>query len=148
MTNHDVKAVEYYIKEKLEHHEAMRKAKEYVHFCCTSEDINNVAYSVMLTEAKNKQLVANFDSLLNRMAGMAESWAGIPMLSRTHGQSASPTTVGKEIANFTYRLGQQVKTIKLHRFSAKLNGAVGNFNAHLYAYPEYDWANLSRTFLE
>lgn len=102
----------------------------------------------MLTEAKDKQLVACYDQLLNRMAGMAETWADIPMLSRTHGQTASPTTVGKEVANFTYRLGQIVREIKKHRFAAKLNGAVGNFNAHIYAYPEYNWSKLSQTFLE
>lgn len=143
-----MKAVEYYIKGKLELHERLRTTKEYVHFCCTSEDINNIAYSVILSEAKDKQLLACYDQLLNKMAGMAENWAEIAMLSRTHGQTASPTTVGKEIANFTYRFGQQVKIVREHKFAAKLNGAVGNFNAHTYAYPEYDWPQLSQTFLE
>lgn len=107
-----MKAVEYYIKGKLELHERLRTTKEYVHFCCTSEDINNIAYSVILSEAKDKQLLVCYDQLLNKMAGMAENWAEIAMLSRTHGQTASPTTVGKEIANFTYRFGQQVKIVR------------------------------------
>jgi adenylosuccinate lyase len=102
----------------------------------------------MLSEAKDKLLVKTYDALLSKMASMAEHWAHIPMLSRTHGQTASPTTVGKEIANFTYRLANQVQIIRGHKFAAKLNGAVGNYNAHIYAYPEYNWPALSKAFIQ
>lgn len=103
VTNHDVKAVEYYIKEQLEKIPVFNQVKEYVHFCCTSEDINNLAYSLMLNDAKNKILLKSLEEVQNSLTTIAENNAGVPMLSRTHGQVASPTTVGKEIANFTYR---------------------------------------------
>ncbi|KAM3142480.1 hypothetical protein pb186bvf_005382 [Paramecium bursaria] len=145
--NHDVKAVEYYVKEQLEQYQ-LHDLKEYVHFLCTSEDINNIAYSCMLEESKEKILLAQLDQLITKLQSMAHQYADVPMLSRTHGQVATPTTVGKEIANFTYRIKQQVELLRNLKFEAKLNGAVGNFNAHILAYPNYNWPNLSQEFIE
>ncbi|EGR27622.1 hypothetical protein IMG5_192770 [Ichthyophthirius multifiliis] len=148
VTNHDVKAVEYYIKEQLEKIPVFSQLKEYVHFCCTSEDINNLAYSLMLTRAKDKYLLNSIDEVQLKLIELSQKYAEKPMLSRTHGQVASPTTVGKEFANFTYRANRQIKQLNNFKFSAKLNGAVGNFNAHIFAYPEYDWVSLSQEFIE
>ena len=150
ITNHDVKAVEYYIKERITSYndKSLEEIKEYVHFCCTSEDINNLAYSLMLTEGKHKALIPMQEKLLAQLTHMAEDYSAITILSRTHGQSASPTTLGKEISNFVYRLNRQTNYIRKHRFSGKINGAVGNFNAHYFVYPEYDWSSISREFIE
>ena len=148
VTNHDVKAVEYFIKEKMDARPVLQNVKEYVHFCCTSEDINNLAYSMMLTDARNKVLQKSLKSLLKKLSQMSETYADYGMVSRTHGQIASPTTMGKEIANFTYRINKQFNIMNKIKFSAKLNGAVGNFNAHLFAYPEFDWPALSQEFIE
>ncbi|KAL4505986.1 hypothetical protein ABPG72_013747 [Tetrahymena utriculariae] len=148
VTNHDVKAVEYYIKEQLEKIPVFNQVKEYVHFCCTSEDINNLAYSLMLNDAKNKILLKTLEEVQSNLISMAENNSAVPMLSRTHGQVASPTTVGKELANFAYRANRQINQIRKAKFSAKLNGAVGNFNAHIFAYPEFDWFRLSQEFIE
>ncbi|KRX08215.1 L-Aspartase-like protein [Pseudocohnilembus persalinus] len=148
ITNHDVKAVEYYIKEQLNKIDVLQNIKEYVHFCCTSEDISNLAYALMLQDAKSTVLKDDLSKLQNKMIQFSEKYADLAMLGRTHGQVASPTTMGKEVANFTYRISRQIKQIQKKKFMAKSNGAVGNFNAHLLAYPEYDWPVLSRQFIE
>jgi len=149
-TNHDVKAVEYYIKEQISsfHDKTLQEIKEYVHFCCTSEDINNLSYALMLTDSKNLQIVPLQQKILNKLSQMANESASISMLSRTHGQSASPTTMGKEIANFVYRLNRQCNYLKNHKFSGKINGAVGNFNAHYFVYPEYNWSEICHRFVD
>jgi len=147
-TNHDVKAVEYFLKEKIGDHPELAKAKEFVHFACTSEDINNLAYALMLRDARDGVLLPMLDKLLGTLTQMAHALATQPMLSRTHGQTASPTTLGKEIANVVARLRRQREQIAAVRISAKLNGAVGNYNAHVIAYPEVDWAGMSRRFVE
>ena len=118
-----------------------------MHFCCTSEDINNLAYAMILTEAKDQILRKHQLELLETMIKLCEREAGTVMLSRTHGQSATPTTLGKEIANFTYRFGKVVKTLQSHKFQGKFNGAVGNFNAHIFAYPEFSWHRISKDFV-
>ena len=146
-TNHDVKAVEYFRKEKIGDHAELAKAKEFVHFACTSEDINNIAYALMLRDARDGVLLPTLDKLLSTLTQMAHALAAQPMLSRTHGQTASPTTLGKEIANVIARLRRQREQIAAVQISAKLNGAVGNYNAHVIAYPEIDWAALSRRFV-
>lgn len=147
-TNHDVKAVEYYIKEQLSGSGLFEQVKEYVHFCCTSEDINNLSYAMMLRDGSKDVVMKHLSALQLKMISLSESFAGTPMLSRTHGQVASPTTVGKEFANFTYRIGRQAAQIGKIQYFGKMNGAVGNFNAHLLTYPEYDWPALSQQFIE
>ena len=146
-TNHDVKAVEYFIKEHLSQHPELDKIKEFVHFACTSEDINNLSYALMLKEAREKVLVPRMDELVDTLADMAEAMADIPMLSRTHGQPASPTTVGKEFANVAYRLARQAKQLRDVQIMGKINGATGNYNAHLSAYPEINWYEVSEQFV-
>lgn len=146
-TNHDVKAVEYWIKDKVAHDEELAKASEFVHFACTSEDINNTSHALMLT-AGRKALVERLTGIRDHIRGFAHQWAGVPMLSRTHGQTASPTTVGKEMANVAVRLTRIIEAICSVKFYAKMNGAVGNFNAHLIAYPDYDWEAHSRRVIE
>jgi len=147
-TNHDVKAVEYFIKEKIGDHVDLAKAKEFVHFACTSEDINNLAYALMLRDARDGVLLPTLDKLDHTLRQMAHALAGQAMLSRTHGQTASPTTLGKEIANVVARLERQRKQIAMVDLAGKINGAVGNYNAHVVAYPEVDWPALSRRFVE
>ncbi len=152
-TNHDVKAVEYFIKdkiskEKLGDHAGLAKAREFVHFACTSEDINNLAYALMLRDARDDVLLPILDKLIHTLRQMAHALAGQSMLSRTHGQTASPTTLGKEIANVVARLERQRKQIAAVELTGKINGAVGNYNAHVVAYPEVDWPALSRRFVE
>ena len=147
-TNHDVKAVEYFIKEKIGDHAQLAQAKEFVHFACTSEDINNLAYALMLRDARDGVLLHTFDKVTATLRQMAHALAGTPMLSRTHGQTASPTTLGKEIANVVARLTRQREQIAAVRLTGKINGAVGNYNAHVIAYPEVDWPALSRHFVE
>ncbi len=147
-TNHDVKAVEYFLKERIGEHADLAKAKEFVHFACTSEDINNLAYALMLRDARDGVLLPALDKLLATLRQMAHALAAQPMLSRTHGQTASPTTLGKEIANVVARLQRQRAQIAAVALSGKINGAVGNYNAHVAAYPEVDWPALARRFVE
>ncbi len=147
VTNHDVKAVEYWIKEQVAHDEELARASEFVHFACTSEDINNTSHALMLT-AGRKALLARLRAIREKIAGFAHLWADVPMLSRTHGQTASPTTVGKEMANVAVRLGRVIEAIEAVKIYAKMNGAVGNYNAHLIAYPDYDWEAHSRRVIE
>ena len=152
-TNHDVKAVEYLIKERLkddaEHaFPELAPALEFVHFACTSEDINNLSYALMLNEARQQVMLPKLDALIQKLRAMAHTHAGLPMLSRTHGQTASPSTVGKEIANVVARLQRQGETLAAALIAGKINGAVGNYNAHVAAYPEVDWTTFSRHFVE
>jgi adenylosuccinate lyase len=147
-TNHDVKAVEYFIKERIGDHPELAKAKEFVHFACTSEDINNLAYALMLRDARETVLLPALDKLIATLRQMAHAFAAQPMLARTHGQTASPTTLGKEIANVVARLQRQRAQIAAVSISGKINGAVGNYNAHVVAYPDVDWPALSRRFVE
>lgn len=147
-TNHDVKAVEYYLKQHLAAHSDCMHAVEFVHFACTSEDINNLAYALMLKHAVHNALLPEMASIINVLKTFATEFASEPMLSRTHGQTASPTTVGKEFAVFAERLYRQYQHLMHADFRGKLNGAVGNFNAHLAAYPEINWLNVSRQFVE
>lgn len=146
-TNHDVKAVEYWIKNQVAHDEELAKASEFVHFACTSEDINNTSHALMLTEGR-AAIVEYLEQIRQTLVGYANQWASVPMLSRTHGQTASPTTVGKEWANVSIRLGRAIESIKAVKILAKMNGAVGNYNAHLIAYPEKDWESFSKKVVE
>ena len=147
-TNHDVKAVEYFIKERIGDHAELAKTSEFVHFACTSEDINNLAYALMLRDARETVLLPALDKLIATLRQMAHAFAAQPMLARTHGQTASPTTLGKEIANVVARLQRQRAQIAAVSISGKINGAVGNYNAHVVAYPAVDWPALSRRFVE
>ena len=147
-TNHDVKAVEYFIKEKLEDCAALKNQLEFVHFACTSEDINNLAYALMVKEGRDKVLIPAMQELIDILTGLARDYADQPLLSRTHGQPASPTTVGKELANVCYRLRRQQSQIEATQILGKINGAVGNYNAHLAAYPEIDWHKLAHEFVD
>jgi adenylosuccinate lyase len=147
-TNHDVKAVEYFIKEAMHDDPALAGAREFVHFACTSEDINNLAYALMLRDAREGVLLPALDGILASLRGMAQAHAAVPMLSRTHGQTASPTTLGKEIANVVVRLERQRRQIAAVEISGKINGAVGNYNAHAIACPEVDWPAFARRFVE
>ncbi len=147
-TNHDVKAVEYLIKERLSGDAELAPALEFVHFACTSEDINNLSYALMLSEARQTALLPTLDALIQQLRAMAHAHAGLPMLSRTHGQTASPSTVGKELANVVARLQRQGETLAAALIAGKINGAVGNYNAHVAAYPDIDWTTFSRRFVE
>ena len=147
-TNHDVKAVEYFIRERLGDSRDTAPLLEFIHFGCTSEDINNLAYALMLRHARDDILVPQIIGLLAKLRAMAKAYATIPMLSRTHGQTASPTTLGKEIANVVARLAVAQEDLSQVIVRGKFNGAVGNFNAHAVAYPEVDWISLSRRFVE
>lgn len=153
-TNHDVKAIEYFIKEQFDNNPELRSISEFVHFACTSEDINNLSYSLMLTRMRDDVLQPTMRQIIDLLRSKANEWASHPMLSRTHGQSASPTTVGKELANVVARMERQLTQFEAVQLLGKLNGAVGNYNAHLSAYPDVDWAahaesvitNLGLTF--
>jgi len=147
-TNHDVKAVEYWLKSRFERHDELKVAGEFVHFACTSEDINNTSHALMLKSARDTVLLPAIDRLVERLRGMATSFAAVPMLSRTHGQTASPTTVGKEIANVVARLVVARQRIAAVPMLAKMNGAVGNYNAHIAAWPDFDWEAFSRSVVE
>jgi adenylosuccinate lyase len=147
-TNHDVKAVEYFLKEQLAPVDPDGRLREFVHFACTSEDINNLAYALMLRDARDHVLGPSMRSLVFRLGEMADSYADLPMLSRTHGQAASPTTLGKEIANLAWRLKRLKEAFLAVEALGKMNGAVGNYNAHLAAYPDVDWPNVARDFVE
>ena len=147
-TNHDVKAVEYFLKEKVSGNEEIHKVNEFIHFACTSEDINNLAYGLMLKGGRDNVLIPQLEELNSTIIALAHQYAGDPLLSRTHGQPASPTTVGKEIANVAQRLNRQIKQIKSVGVFGKINGAVGNYNAHYCAYPEVNWPELAQQFVE
>jgi adenylosuccinate lyase len=147
-TNHDVKAVEYFIKERIGNDPALAQAKEFVHFACTSEDINNLAYALMLRDAREQVLLPAFNQVIARLRELAHVNANLPLLARTHGQTASPTTLGKELANVVARLERQRAQLIAVDIPGKINGAVGNYNAHAIAYPEVDWRELSEGFVE
>ena len=147
-TNHDVKAVEYWLKSHFSQHEELTGAGEFVHFACTSEDINNTSHALMLQAARADVLLPALDGICTQLRAMAQQFAGVAMLSRTHGQTASPTTVGKEVANVLARLTTARSRIAAVPLLAKMNGAVGNYNAHLAAWPDFDWENFSRKVVE
>ncbi len=147
-TNHDVKAVEYWLKARFKGHAELEAAQEFVHFACTSEDINNTSHALMLKAAREQVLLPALDKVIHKLRAMAAAQAGLPMLSRTHGQTASPTTVGKEVANVAARLITARARIASVALLAKMNGAVGNYNAHLAAYPDHDWPAFSRLVVE
>lgn len=146
-TNHDVKAVEYWIKAQVAHDEELKSASEFVHFACTSEDINNTSHALMLMEGRRVYL-RSLGEVHDKLVEYAHRWADVPMLARTHGQHATPTTIGKEFANVAVRLERVMKAIADVKVLAKMNGAVGNFNAHLIAYPEIDWEAIARKVVE
>lgn len=147
-TNHDVKAVEYFLKEKIKGNDQLEAVSEFIHFACTSEDINNLSYALMLNEARTAILLPQFDGLIGALTSIAHEFADQPMLSRTHGQTASPTTLGKEFANVVYRLKRQRNQLVDVEILGKINGAVGNYNAHLSAYPDLDWEAFAQKFIE
>jgi adenylosuccinate lyase len=147
-TNHDVKAVEYWLKDILKNEKEIKKVSEFIHFGCTSEDINNLAYALMLKEGIKEIILPKIISLQKKINSYAQEYADLPLLARTHGQAASPTTLGKEFANINARLIRQIDLLKRQKLLGKMNGAVGNFNAHLAAYPSIDWNNFSRSFVE
>lgn len=147
-TNHDVKAVEYLLKEQASQLPELAKISEFIHFACTSEDINNLSYALMLREGRDRVLLPIMRQLMDGIRELAVTFADLPMLSRTHGQPASPTTLGKELANVVYRLSRQVEQITAVPLLGKINGAVGNYNAHLCAYPQVDWEENARHFVE
>ena len=147
-TNHDVKAVEYFLKEKINGHQELESLSEFIHFACTSEDINNLAYALMVKAARDVVMLPAMARLLNDLIEKAHDYAGQPMLSRTHGQPATPSTVGKEIANVAARLKRQLQQIENVEILGKINGAVGNYNAHQVAYPDIDWPLFGRRFVE
>ncbi|HEX2666946.1 MAG TPA: adenylosuccinate lyase [Gammaproteobacteria bacterium] len=147
-TNHDMKAVEYYLKEKMAERPALKGVSEFVHFGCTSEDINNLAYALMLKHGRERVLLPMMERMIERLRAQARRYAEQPMLSRTHGQPASPTTLGKELANVVYRLRRQCDQLKSVELLGKMNGAVGNYNAHLAAYPDVNWEALSIKLVE
>ena len=146
-TNHDVKAVEYFIKEKCKDDPALQNILEFVHFACTSEDINNLAYALMLKEGRNLVMLPIMEEIISNLSELALAYSKQPLLSRTHGQPASPTTIGKEFANVVYRLRKQKTLIKNIEILGKINGAVGNYNAHMIAYPEIDWPSFAQEFV-
>ena len=146
-TNHDVKAVEYFLKEKICDIDELKNAGEFIHFACTSEDINNLSHALMLKSGRDV-LITSMQTIIDEIAKLADHHASTPMLSRTHGQTASPTTLGKEMANVAYRLHRQLKQFKNVELLGKINGAVGNYNAHLSAYPTLDWIKHSQNFVE
>ena len=146
-TNHDVKAVEYFLKEKVSSTPELQNVNEFIHFACTSEDINNLSYALMLEDGR-QVLLDEMRKTLNLITDLAKDNADVAMLSRTHGQTASPTTLGKEMANFSYRLMRQIEQLEEVKIMGKFNGAVGNFNAHISAYPNLDWPNISKNFIE
>ena len=147
-TNHDVKAVEYYLKEQVADTPELAAASEFIHFACTSEDINNLSHALMLKAARDQVLLPRSREIIDAIGAIAHAEADTPMMSRTHGQPASPTTLGKEFANVVYRLRRQLEQVEAVRLLGKINGAVGNYNAHLSAYPDCDWPGFARRFVE
>ncbi|MEF8767449.1 adenylosuccinate lyase [Candidatus Accumulibacter contiguus] len=148
VTNHDVKALEYWIRKRLANNTEVMRVAEFIHFACTSEDINNLAHALMLQAARDETMLPTLDRAIARLRELAHELADLPMMSRTHGQPATPTTLGKEMANAAYRLGRSRSAIAGVQLLGKINGAVGNYNAHLAAYPDFDWENFARTFVE
>ncbi|MSQ54847.1 MAG: adenylosuccinate lyase [Betaproteobacteria bacterium] len=146
-TNHDVKAIEYWMKGRLAKNREVQRSLEFIHFACTSEDINNLSYALMLAAARDKVLLPRLDQLIGVLRDLAHRHAALPMLSRTHGQPASPTTLGKEMANVVHRLRRARRRIAAVSILGKINGAVGNYNAHLAAYPGFDWPRFARRFV-
>ena len=147
-TNHDVKAVEYYLKEQVADNAELNAVSEFIHFACTSEDINNLSHALMLQSGRDQILLPMVNEVLDMINNLAHRYAAIPMMSRTHGQPASPTTLGKEFANVVHRMRRQLRQIEAVEMLGKFNGAVGNYNAHLSAYPDSDWPAISRQFIE
>ncbi len=147
-TNHDVKAVEYYIKEQIVHNSTLNQYREFIHFACTSEDINNTSYGLMLKELKDSILLPELTKLHLKLVELANEYRDVAMMCRTHGQPATPSTMGKEIYNVAYRLERQVKQLRQQEILGKINGAVGNYNAHLVAYPHIRWDKLASEFIE
>jgi adenylosuccinate lyase len=147
-TNHDVKAIEYWLKAKLGENAEAQRSLEFIHFACTSEDINNLAYALMVRESRDAVMLPRLDEIVEALKRLAHRHAGLAMLSRTHGQAATPTTLGKEIANFAYRLARARSRVAEVAVMGKANGAVGNYNAHLIAYPGFDWDRFSRRLVE
>ena len=147
-TNHDVKAIEYWLKERFAGVPAVSAVSEFIHFACTSEDINNLSHALMLREARNEVLLPKLAEVSDKLRSLAHELAAVPMMSRTHGQPATPTTLGKEVANVLYRLERQAKQLSAQEFLGKINGAVGNYNAHMVAYPDVDWEGHCRRFVE
>ncbi len=147
-TNHDVKALEYWLKEKFDGNPEIKKASEFIHFACTSEDINNLSHGLMLKSARDQIMLPFLSTIISRLDDLSKALAEQPLLSRTHGQTASPTTMGKELANVAYRLKRQQKQVASNEVLGKINGAVGNFNAHLSAYPDFDWETFAKRFVE
>jgi adenylosuccinate lyase len=147
-TNHDVKAIEYWLKSRLAKNAEAQRALEFIHFACTSEDINNLAYALMVAESRAKVMLPRLDEVIGSLKNLARKHAALPMLSRTHGQAASPTSLGKEMANFAHRLERARARIAAVSVLGKINGAVGNYNAHVMAYPGFDWERFSRRFVE
>jgi adenylosuccinate lyase len=148
VTNHDVKAVEYWLKEQVKDVPELVAASEFIHFACTSEDINNTSHGMMLKAARDNVMLPSLNKLIARLTEIAHAYADLPMLSRTHGQTASPTTLGKEMANVVARLQRAIKRIEQVEILGKMNGAVGNYNAHLSAYPSFDWPAFSKAVIE
>ncbi len=146
-TNHDVKAVEYFLKEKVAAIPALQQVSEFIHFACTSEDINNLSHAIMLETARQEVLLPAWRELIDTISKMAQAYRDLPLLSRTHGQPATPSTVGKEFANVAYRMERQYRQLTQVEILGKINGAVGNYNAHLAAYPEVDWHQFSEEFV-
>ena len=146
-TNHDVKAVEYFLKEKIKGNQTLEAVSEFIHFACTSEDINNLSYALMLKTAREEIIVPYWTKLIDELKIKAALYQSIPLLSRTHGQPATPSTIGKEFANVVYRLQRQLKQLKAVEILGKINGATGNYNAHMVAYPEIDWHQFSEQFV-
>ncbi|HIF9294675.1 TPA: adenylosuccinate lyase [Photobacterium damselae] len=146
-TNHDVKAVEYFLKEKVAQVPELHAVNEFIHFACTSEDINNLSHALMLTEAREKVMLPEVRNVIDAIKDLANQFRHVPMLTRTHGQPASPSTMGKEMANVAYRMERQFKQIANVEILGKINGAIGNYNAHLSAYPEIDWHQYSEEFV-
>ncbi len=148
VTKHDIKALEYYIKEQFTSNQILKKYQEYVHFACTSEDINNLSYALMLKDIKHNILVSEFDLLLTHILNLANKYRNVVMLAKTHGQFATPTTMGKEFYNIFYRLKRQISLLEQQQILGKINGAVGNYNAHLISYPELNWLKIGKDFVE
>ncbi|MCK5697501.1 MAG: adenylosuccinate lyase [Gammaproteobacteria bacterium] len=147
-TNHDVKAVEYFLKDKIKENEELMAINEFIHFACTSEDINNLSHALMLNTARSNIIMPQLRAVIDAITELAHELADTPMLCRTHGQPASPSTMGKEMANTAYRLERQFKQFTAVQIMGKINGAVGNYNAHISAYPELDWADIAQNFVE
>ncbi len=148
VTNHDVKAIEYFLKQRLAHNAEVAKVAEFIHFACTSEDINNLSHALMLQGGRDAVLLPVLDKLIDTLTELAHGLADTPMLARTHGQPASPTTLGKELANVVYRLRRGRRQVAAVALLGKINGAVGNYNAHVAAYPDVDWEGFARRFVE